>query len=111
MSSAEQGRQTLKLPVDGDRGLVEKRTYKPCLKNIRKGDVFFYANGKRIDAEFDDAGESLDIIPENADANAEYIVEITCENDCTQYKNDRLLYNLMRFDGENRPKNNWYKGL
>ena len=111
VSSAEQGRQTLKLSVDGDRTLVGTRTYRLCFKNIRKGAVTVYESGKRIVAEVDDAGESLELMLRNADPNAEYTIAISYENDRTQYRNGRLLYNLMRFEGENDPKNKWYEKL
>lgn len=111
VSSAEQGRQTLKLSVDGDRTLVGPRTYRLCFRNIRKGAVTVYESGKRIVAEVDDAGESLELMLRNADSNSEYTVVISYENDRTQYRNARLLYNLMRFEGENDPKNKWYEKL
>ncbi len=102
--TASKGKQTLTVHTEGDKSVVPTRTYKLKFKNIRKGDILVLADGKNTEFDFFDAGEYLEVIIENASADVKYTVTVDFTDDRKEYRNARILYNLMRIEGVNAEK-------
>ncbi len=104
-SSSEDGKQILTLTTKGDRSIMKNRDYRFEFRNIKKGSVSITENGKPVDFILDDAGDYIEITLKNAKASAVYTVCVEYTDDRTAYRNARILYNMMRLEGEHEPKN------
>ena len=97
-SRAENGKQVLTMLADGDLSVKPTRTYKFMFKNIPDGKVSVFANGKPVEFETD-SGEYLTVTVEDTTAGAEYRIEVEHERDAQAFKEARLIYNMMRING------------
>ena len=106
-----QNKQVLDITVDGDTQIMSQRTYKLCFKNIRKGEVRAYKNGSPISVDIDDAGDYIEILLKDANTSSKYTVEVSYKDDRTEYRNARLLYSILRLEGNNHYKSVWLREL
>ncbi len=104
VSAEKAGEQTLTISTEGDRKVMSTRNYKLQFRNIRKGQVTVLENGKPMAFDVDDAGEYLIVTLAGAKATKTYTVTVSYEDDRTAYRNARILYNLIRLEGENNKK-------
>ncbi len=109
-SAAEEGKQVLTISVEGNSALVPHRTYRLKFCNIAKGAVQVTANATPVECETDDAGDCLEITL-SGEAMQTYTVSISHTADPARYRNNRLLYNLIRIEGEARPKERFKRDL
>lgn len=109
-SALEGNKQTVTFSASGDTSLVPSRTYRLEFRNVIGGDVKVLANGK--ETEFDtDLGDYLTVIIENVDPAVEYTVEVSFNDDRRAYRNSRLLYNMMRLEGDHDTRAAWLEDM
>ncbi len=98
-SAASDGVQTLVMKAEGNLAVMPERDFKFEFKNIPDGKVRAFADGVAIDVETD-VGEYLAVIVKVAKAGVEYKIEVEFTEDKRAYRNSRLLYNIMRIEGD-----------
>ncbi len=98
---AAEGKQTLKILPRGDFSVAPTRAYRLKFKNICRGNVHVSCDGKAAEFELLCAGECLEVRLPSASAGAAYTVEVEYTDDRTEYRNSRILYNIMRIGGGN----------
>lgn len=106
-STEENGKQILRISIEGDKSVMSERTYKFEFRNIPKGNIKAFADGKDAPFEYD-VGEYLTVILREVRSDAVYTIEIDHKRNCREYRNSRLLYSFMRIQGEYQSKRNWY---
>ena len=109
-SSEAEGTQTLEMIAEGDTSVMPERAYRFEFRNIPNGEARVYADGKLIEAETD-IGEYLTVIVDNAVAGVKYRIEVDFTNDATEYRNARLLYNMMRIQGDFSTRGRFLRAL
>lgn len=109
-SALEGDKQTVTFSASGNTALVPSRTYRLEFRNIAAGEVKVFKNGKETDFDTD-LGDYLTVILESAASDAEYRVEVTFKDDRRAYRNGRLLYNMMRIEGDHDTRAAWLEDM
>ncbi len=105
-SHAEEGKQTV--VIEPSEGAVARKM-RLELRNIAKGEVKVFADGKEIAADVRE-DSYLTVLLDEVKPNGSYTVEVSFTEDRTAYRNARYLYALTRLEAETLYKNRlWIK--
>ncbi len=104
-SYREGSKQVFRIHTGGDFGEMPSRTYKLLFKNIPDGEVKVLCDNQICDAHIDGAGECLSVTLHDTNTQSVYEITVCCNDDRRAYRNNRLLYSLMRLEGDNMKKN------
>ncbi len=110
-SFGSQTEQVLTIFTNGDSRVISRRTYKLQFRNIRNATVTVFENGKPIDFGIDSAGDYLVVTLQAALATSEYRIEVKYQRDNIAYRNERILYTLMRIEGDNHKRRVLFRKL
>ncbi len=111
ISYREGSKQTFRIQTCGDFEGMPVRAYKILFKNISNGEVRVLCDNKICDADIDGMGECLSVTLNDTNIQSVYEITVCCNDDRRAYRNNRLLYSLMRLEGDNMKKNDLLAAL
>ena len=106
-SALQDGVQRVELFTRGCQNSVGEKSYRFEFRNISRGQVHVYEDGEEISVATD-IGETLAVLLTNVSPKKHYRIEVAFTRNAREYRNARLLYSLMRIQGENSFKRKWY---
>ena len=109
VSASEQGCQRLTITVKGTVSDF-KRNIRLEFRNIHNGAVTAYENGESVEFAVEEDGY-VSVILTNVSVGHSYDIELSYENDISEYRKNRLLYALQRIEGSYEDKRKvWERG-